>query len=190
MVVPVLDVLARFRTGRFLARAIDRIPSSAQPLSATRRTASLILLDEMVARVDSLTGLPGMDVRTGPVPNAPVLRLPLGRASVFFAHPSGVLYGGQDAAGIIELDPALDTARTVRTVTRPAPVTEEMIQRFQAMVDEGADTPPGAWGTLWAGEFADTAPAFGYLLAGRDGRVWVQDPARPNHHPLVLDRIR
>lgn len=33
--------------------------------------------------------------------------------------------------------------------------------------------------------FADSMPAYGDVLAGRDGRLWVQDPYRMRRYPLT-----
>jgi hypothetical protein len=179
------DVLGRLDNGLFVVREIGRPrrPSGAQPTSRT--TTTLLLVDDSGRRVDSVMGLPARDVASPDDARAPTVVPRLTRDAVFAVHPEGVYYGGQDDAGVQGFDAQLERRDVVRTVTRPDPVTDAMKSAFQAMVDAGAHMPAGGIGPVLADVYAPEMPAFGDLIAGRDGRLWVEDPLRPGHYPLV-----
>lgn len=178
------DVLGRLSNGLFVARRFD-YRTTAPPGTLYRTTDAILLLDESGQPVDSIVGLPASDMRAPPTPSGPYLGLRLQRNAVISVLPDGVVYGGQDAAGLIELDGALERVGVTTTVTRPEPVTEEVKQAYQAMMDAGDDKPPEGIGTSSVDEYPDSMPAFGAVLAGRDGRLWVEDPVRPGRQPLA-----
>jgi hypothetical protein len=158
--------------------------------SSSRQTMSLLIVDSAGQPVDSVTGLPGVDVAFA-TPGGPGTAMRLARSAVFAVHPGGVFYGGQDDAGIVEFDRGLDRVAVTTTITRAEPITDEAKRAFQTMLDQGAHRPLGAGIIpLMGQEYAPAMPAFGDLLWGRDGRLWVQDPLRPGRFPLLWTAYR
>ena len=185
-----LDVLGRMSDGSFVARRLD-YRTSAEEGMRYRATVTLLRLDGNTGvPLDSIIDLPATDMLAPPTPGGPYLTLRLRRAAVFAVHAGGVFYGGQDEAGIIEFDSALKRVSVTETITRSEPVTQEMKNAFQEMMDEGEDIPEGGVGPANAAEYAPSMPAFGDIVMGRDGRLWVQDPIRPGHYPLIWTAYR
>jgi len=181
------DVLGRLDNGSYIARrdvyefgAVDRVPDA----DSYRTTNTLLLLDQTGRASDSVAGLPALDMEAEAILRGRLNALRLSRAAVFAVHPQGVFYGGQDTAGILEFDAQLDRIRTTRPITGPAPVTSEAREEFQRTLEDAAHVGTGGVVPVQGNGYAPSMPAFGDLVAGRDGRLWVQDPARPGEHPL------
>ena len=176
--------IGRLADGRYVGRAYQRdddIPSG----TPYRTTASLILYSPSGEVLDSLSGLPASDVRSPTRERGPTLSLRLSRNAVFAVAEDRVYYGGQDGRGIVEYDTDLVPQRTINTVTRPEPVTPEVRAEDQRMRDERAYVAVGGITGATVDGYAPLLPAFRDLIAGRDGRLWVEDPERPWVHPLT-----
>jgi hypothetical protein len=181
-----LNILGRLANGLFVAKAPER-DARVEFGGQFWETDTLLLLDATGQRVDSLVGLRRVEVRE--TPNTPTDRiggLRLRRMASLAVYPEGIYYGAQDSPRIIVFDHSLRQVDTIGTITEPAPVTEEVKRAFQAMVDEGAQYPTA---TVIRGfpseDYAPAMAAYGDLIAGRDGALWVEDPLRPAHYPLV-----
>lgn len=184
-----LDVMGRLATGSFVARPMA--PREPVEIAAQLwETNTLFLLDGTGQRVDSLVGLPWREVRENPhqqMADRWIGDLRLGRSASLAVSSERIYFGAQDKPRIIVFDGNLRQVDTIRTITEPEPVTEEAKRTFQAMVDEGAQWPGGSvmQGFLSDQHYAAAMAAYGDLIAGRDGALWVQDPLRPPHYPLV-----
>jgi hypothetical protein len=179
-----LHVIGRLEDGRFVGRRTDG-RTSAPAGSRYRSKATLLILDGGSGEpIDSIV-LPGIDMLAPPSPAGPMMPLRLNRNAVFAVGSRSIFYGGQDGAGIIEFDGTLNRVSVIEPVTSPEAVTAEVMSRFDEIVELGADIPRGGIAGLIAGVYPDSMPAFGDLIAGRDGKLWVQDPVRPGIHPLT-----
>jgi hypothetical protein len=180
-----LDVLGRLANGSFVATTIG----SQAPVEFGGQfwaTNTIFLLDATGQRVDSLVGLPWSEVRESHSPTDRIGPPRLRRSASLAVHAEGIYYGAQDKSRIIAFDGSLRQVDTIRTITEPEPVTEEAKRTFQAMVDEGAQWPAGSvMRGFPSDDYAPAMAAYGDLIAGRDGALWVQDPLRPAHYPLV-----
>jgi len=82
-------------------------------------------------------------------------------------------------------DASLDEVATIRTITRPEPLTEEDREADRRMWAERSQWAYDGGGGAISDAYGPVMPAFGDLVAGRDGRVWVEDPDRPWVHALT-----
>jgi hypothetical protein len=73
--------------------------------------------------------------------------------------------------------------RRVATVTRPQQVTEAARSAWQAATD--VMIPLGGTVPVYGPEYAPQMPTYRHIVAGTDGRVWLQDPDRPGVYPLA-----
>jgi hypothetical protein len=177
------DVLGRLSNGTFVARLYDRV-TNATPDVPFRMTMSLVLIDSTGQRSDSVSGLPGADqVALGQ--RGPFVNARLGRGARFAVRDDRIFYGAQDSTGIVAFGPDLERFAVTRTITTTSPITDAAKREFEAMRGAMDDRPPDGVGAVFGPAWAPEMPAFGDIVAGRDGRLWVQDPPRPNHHPLV-----
>lgn len=180
-----LDVLGRLSDGSFVARRIDERPS-VPPGTRYRANATLLLLDGTTGElVDSVASLPAVDLLAPPSPRALGVPLRLARRARFAVLPTRVYYNGQDTAGIIELDSTLARVGVIRPIADAAPVTSAVKQAYEKMVSKHESVPRGGVGPVLADVYPPMLPAFGDLVWGRGGRLWVQDPVRPGRYPLA-----
>jgi len=177
-------IIGRLDNGVFVARRSDRDTTIA-PVTAYRRTASLLLLDESGAVLDSAVGLPAWDAMTSSRERGPTLGLRLSRAAVFAVDGSGIYYGGQDSTGITKYGASLEPTTEVSPITVAEPVTDEVRAAFDAMEADRAHMPPDGIIGSTVDAYPEYMPAFRDIVAGRDGRLWVEDPERPGVHPLT-----
>ena len=179
-----LHIIGRLEDGRFVGRRTDS-RTSASAGSRYRSKATLLILDGGSGEpIDSIV-LPGIDMLAPPSPAGPMMPLRLNRSSVFAVGSRSIFYGGQDGAGIIEFDGTLNRVSVIAPITSPEAVTAEVMARFDEIVEQGADIGRGGVAGMIAGSYPDSMPAFGDLIAGSDGKLWVQDPVRPGIHPLT-----
>jgi 6-bladed beta-propeller len=181
-----MDALGGLSDGSFVARRWD-FGLLVDSMGDHRVATTLHLLDSAGRHLDSVPRLPAADAIAGPDPRRPSTAMRLRRTAVIAVHPGGIFYGGQDDAGVIEYDRGLNRVGVTTALTRAEPVTESARNAFQAMADRGAHRPPDdlTQGAPPPPGYAPVMPAFGDIVAGRDGRLWVQDPLRPGHYPLV-----
>lgn len=183
------DVLGRLEDGSFVARRPD-LRTTAAPGTPYRAAVTLLLLDAGGRPSDSVADLPAGDLMAPATPRGPYLGLRFARTAVFAVTPHGVYYGGQDGTGVIRFDAALGRVGATRTLTRPDPVAADVEAAYRAVLDEGADRPPDGVVPATVAAFPDSLPAYGDLVAGTDGRLWVQDPSRPGRYPLAWTAYR
>jgi hypothetical protein len=187
-----IDVLGRLADGLFVGRRLDRL-SHIDSAGHRRMTASILLVDDRARVVDSISGLPADDAAPEPRAGTRPVRgsfrgFRFERKAVFAVHPEGVYYGGQHEARVTDFDRTLSAIGFTATLTRPEPVTEEVKRAFEKAAADGAhNSPPDdiTRGAPPPADYAPVMPAFGDIIAGRDGRLWVEDPIRPGHYPLV-----
>jgi hypothetical protein len=148
-----------------------------------RRSLSIYKLNGEGELTDSLTDLPGREVFVEGGDRirerAPRLR----RHTVVAVRPEGLIVGTQDKASFVELSADLRRRVERQTITQPQSVTAAMRRDWDAarstMMPNGGVTP------VYATEYSPATPAYGDLIAGNDGRVWVQDPELPGSYPLI-----
>lgn len=179
-----LDVMGRTRDGSFIART--RGPAPTTP-GIHRQGFTIVRLTADGALVDSIAGLPGFEgiVR---VDRRPVFAARLGRAPVIAILTDGIAYGGQESAEFTEFTADLKVRRRVATFSKPELVTAALKERFES--GRGVMFPNGGVVGAFGADYADSAPAYKDIVAGADGRIWVQDPARPSSYPLVWTSYR
>src|SRR5690606_11055749 len=87
-------------------------------------------------------------------------------------------------ASFDEYGPDLRPLRRVPTITEPAPVTNAVRRRWDET--RSVLSPPDGVLPVYGEEYAAAMPAaYRDIVAGTDGRVWVQDPDRPGVYPLI-----
>lgn len=183
------NIIGRLTNGMLVGHRIDT-STDAEPGSKYRARVTLMLLDGRSGLpVDSIV-VAGVDMLAPTQPREPTPPLRLHRNAVFAVDSTSVFYGAQDETGIYEFDSQLATIHQLHTLTSAQPVTRDVRQRFEEAQQTGADVPKGGIGQWNAPEFVDNMPAFGDIVMGRDGRVWIQDPIRPGVFPRIWTAYR
>ncbi len=178
--VPVrFDVLGRMEDGTFVGRAIT---GPTGDLGIQRLTITLVRLRADGTVVDSVSGLPGIEVLRQ-ANRRMMFSVRMERAGVVAVLANGIAYGDQEAAEFIEFAPDFSIRRRVTSFSKPEPVTAAMKQRWES--SRQVMVPDGGVGAIFGAEYAEAAPAYRDIVGGTDGRIWVQDPARPRVYPLV-----
>lgn len=178
------QVFGRLASGHFVARSTER-DATAPPNTLARGTASIVLLTPEGEVATSIDGLPAFDFLSPERDGRRARGVRMSRQPVFAVHPDRIYYGGQDQEGVIAFDSTLEQVGTIPTITRQEPLTEEAREADERMWDERAQWAYDGGGGTVSDNYAPVMPAFGDLVAGRDGRVWVEDPDRPWVHPLT-----
>lgn len=153
----------------------------------SRESYGLFLVSERGLFVDSVVGLAGTD-RQDPAPGAAPYagsRLMLGRRAVFAVGDDKIYYGGQDGRGIIILNRSLSPIDSFPTLTRPIQIDERVIAAFEELVANREHGAPDGLMPIASDQYADSLPAYGDLIAGADGGLWVQDPFDPPIYPRI-----
>jgi hypothetical protein len=173
-----LDVIGRLADGRFVGRVLG--PPSV-PQGVDRQPLSVFTFDELGKITDSLPPFRGPEVEVARPGTAPNVRF--GRTTVTAVVGDRVFIGEQDQASIGEYNKDLRLVARLPTITAPEVVTDAARAAWVA----AASVMFADNGTHWAygPSYAGSMPAYGDLVAGSDGRLWVQDPSRPGTYPLV-----
>lgn len=154
---------------------------------------SLLTFDEEGNPTDSVLELRGGRVIRTEASSLPMLdRGPrLGHKAVIAVLPDRIAYGNQSGEGIAEFPVDLTAPRTLPTITEPEPVTDAIRREWEDMRADLRLYFSGACGKgLCAEAYSETMPAYGDLVAGRDGSLWVQDPYRLRRYPLIWTAYR
>jgi hypothetical protein len=173
-----LDVIGRLRDGTFVGRRLAPPPKDR---GIHRRAITLYRIAPAGSITDSLTGLRGNEtsVRAG----QPSRLVRMARMGVVAVLPDRIAFGEQDSASYVEYGMDLQPIRSVATITKPEPITEESKRAWD--LGQAVLIPRGGVAPAHAGDYATGMPAYRDMVAGIDGRVWVQDPSRPAVYPLV-----
>lgn len=179
-----VNVLGWVSGGGFVA---TRLTSEAvEGREGTHRAAvDLFTWDPARGVLDSVHALPGRDLPELEPAGGPAGTVRLSRDFVVAVFPGGVYHGSQDAAGIVLRDAALRVRDTLAVAAASEPVTSDARAEFEAMMEDDAHVPAGGVGPIFSDAYAPAMPTYGDLIAGDDGRLWVQDPIRPGRYPLV-----
>ncbi len=181
---PPPQVFGRLANGYFVARTTDS-DAAAPPNTHYRGTASIVLLTPEGEVAASIEDLPGFDLLSSAREDGRARGVRMSRHPVFAVHPDRIYFGAQDDLGIVEFDATLDQVGAIRTITRSAPLTEANREADRQMWIQRAQWAYDGGGGAVGNDYGPFMPAFGDLVAGRDGRVWVEDPDRPWVHALT-----
>jgi len=173
-----VEVMGRLADGALLGRAVEVQPREP---GRFRRATTLYRLDAKGMVLDSLSGLPGREGVNDAQGRPRALRME--RMAVLAVLSDRIAFGGQDEAVFIEYSADLQPVRRVATVTRPEEVTDAARNAWEAATD--VMIPLGGTVPGYGPESAPQMPAYRHMVAGIDGRVWLQDPDRPGTYPLV-----
>jgi len=178
------NVFGRLADGSYVARRLDPTPS-VPPGTAYRRRMTLLIMDAEGEPTDSVMGLRGWDSMSPSGPRRPTIALRLFRDAAFAVGPDRVFYGAQDSTGITVFTRDLSPIGSITPITRAAPTGEEERAAYDAMVEDGAHMPPDGIVSSTVDVYPAQMPAYKDIVAGRDGRLWVEDPIRPGVYPLT-----
>jgi len=180
---PRVEVIGRFADGSFAGRLMGGFVDEP---SVHRRLVTLYRLDAAGVPLDSVTGPWGLEMaeEQGRGPRS----VRFARTASFAVLPDRLVSGPQDEAAFFEYRADLRTPRRVQTITRPEPMTNALRRQWDetrpVLIPRGGVI--GSPGT----SYASALPAYGWIVAGADGRVWVQDPYRPGVFALVWTAYR
>lgn len=149
-----------------------------------RSDVAIYVVDSLGVVLDSISGIPATDF------TAPMTIRRLARQAVVAVGRDKVFFGSQDGEGIHRYDHRLERLSPIETVTRPRSITDADREAFDAALEERAYKPEDGVGPVFSADYAPEMPAYRHILAGEDGRLWVQDPDRPGRFPLVWRAYR
>jgi hypothetical protein len=180
------EPVGRTADGQFVLVQPDgyRSPRPPLPPGVQRRTTALYKMTDSGTITDSIVGLPGYEVfvrseNSGPPEFTP--RFP--RGAVVAVHRDRIIFGAQDAPSFLEISSDFRSRVERRTVTEPQPVTPELQSEWVAT--RPVLTPRGGVIPVYADAYSPATPAYKDIIAGSDGRVWIQDPELPGAYPMV-----
>lgn len=179
-------VQGRLADGAFVGfRENYGLPPDARAGQVVRGTSTLLLFDPVDGSVlDSVAGLPGQESSVERRGDRLVRRAArLARTPRVAVSGDRIYVSGQDEDGIRVFGPDLEPRAGFRTRTEPEPVTEEVERAWEDSRELLG--PPDGILPAYGSSYAPRMPAHGDLIAGSDGRLWVEDPVRPGVHPLV-----
>jgi hypothetical protein len=179
--------LVAVRWDSHLSVRLDSLYQAPPPGIDTIR-ATLLTVDASGAVQDSVGGLFAGEVEIDPDGN--IRRgLRFRRFAFTAVLADGVAYGNQLEPAFDVYDAALRHIGQVTAGEPGAPVTDEDRERWStekaSLVPDGSRRFP-SYGRL----AAPVHPAYGDVVAGRDGDVWVQDAERIGSYPLIWTRYR
>lgn len=192
---PRVSLIGRFADGSFAGTLPARLEMEGLQNGLTVRdivhvryqppgqTASAEGSADEGARIDTLDIGPGsqmvlrMTQHGGEIRSIELLRPPFGRTTGTAVADDAVYIGTQIGAEIRVVDRSGRLVRLIRTGGAEAPVTPELkeawIERQTASVPPDRQT---ATRRVYSEiEFPPTVPAYGGILAARDGTLWIQD---------------
>jgi hypothetical protein len=177
-----LDVIGRFSDGSFVARGTVR-PDTSVKYGFDRPAISLYRFSAAGAFLDSVT-IPGREgLRIAGQRSIQVPRL--ARGTSLAIDGERLLVGDQTLPFISEYSLKLVPMNRVETITRPTLMTDSIRAAWTRIETAGQLTPTNGVLSVYATVFAPQTPAFGDLVTGTDGRLWVQDPQGADHYPLL-----
>lgn len=178
------QVRGRLANGLFVATRREPAPE-VEAGARFRETMALLLVTLEGEVVDSVTGLPARAAVAPTEPGRPTSAQRMGGRAVFAVAPDAVYYGGQDGRGIMKFTADLSTAESIETYTTGGPLTQQHIDAHERMREAQEHLPVDGIGPATAAVYPDELPAFGAIVVGRDGRLWVEDPERPGMQALT-----
>jgi hypothetical protein len=175
-----LDVVGRFADGSFLGRL------NANPTLGAgrhRRNLSLYHFSNDGALLDSLI-VPGVEAnsiageRFGQA-------IRMGRTTNIAVFGDRVIVGDQTVPVLAEFGSNLRPMRQVSTFTKPIPMSDSVKGAWTRIAVERTMTPTNGVLSVFGDSYPDSTPAFRDIVAGNDGRTWVQDPLGADFYPLI-----
>lgn len=175
-----MDVIGRLADGSWLGR----VHGSATDTGFVRRPMAFYRFDDAGRVGDSVTGFKGSESYRPPSENIS-REVRIGRTTTAAVVNGALVVGDQMKPEIVEYDRNLRPIRRIPTRTAPAPVTDSIVNAWVATANNRQNFPINGITPVYGPYHADFLPAFRDIVAGTDGRIWVQDPNGAAHYPLI-----
>jgi hypothetical protein len=169
--------------GQLLVLGIG-FPTPGVTSGVLQDTAALYLCNAQGEPADSLRQFPYSDLQLFETPHGPsVTRLPFGRTTQVGTAGNGFFIGTAATYELRLYSSDGTLRRIVRREHQPRPVTDADIRRYKdrrmATASEMEKTRFALERRLDETDYPSTMPAFGNVLVGRDGHLWVADYTAP-----------
>lgn len=178
-----LDVIGRFANGTWIGRTLPNPPDGNGTYGVDRRQISLYHFDDRGTLLDSVSVAGQEMLRIAGQRSMQVPRL--GRGTALAVVGDRLMVGDQTLPFVSEYAPNLTPQARVETITRPVVVGDSIRAAWTRIEVAGQLTPTNGVLAVFASVYAPQTPSFRDLVAGADGRLWVQDPLGADHYPLL-----